>query len=147
MAALSLREAAEQAGASKVDIWRAIRAGELPAQRTDDGDFAIEPTDLFRVFELRRPEPAEPEAPASREHPAEPEAPGSPEPPRQAETSPKPATAAEKEMAAAFATLGAELRVLLGEARRDDELPQGDDPAEQPPAQSERRSWWRRHAG
>jgi len=136
MAVLSLREAAEQAGASKVDVWRAIRAGELPAQRTDDGDFAIEPADLFRVFESRRPE-----------HPAEPEAPASPEPSRQAETGPKPATAAEKEMAAAFAALGAELRGLLGEARRDDESPQGDDLAERLPAQLERRPWWRRHAG
>ena len=137
MALLSLREAAEQAGASKVDVWRAIRAGELPAQRTDDGDFAIEPAELFRVFESRRPE----------HRPAEQEAPASPGPLRQAETGPRPETAAEKEMAAAFAVLGAELLGLLGEARGGDELRQGDDRAERLPAPPERRPWWRRHAG
>ena len=51
VAFLSLREAAEQTGTSKVDIWRAIRTGRLPA-KTDDGGFAIDPTELFGVFEL-----------------------------------------------------------------------------------------------
>ena len=56
MASLSLREAAEQAGTSKSTIWRAIRAGRLSATRTDDGGFAIDPAELFRVFEPQRPE-------------------------------------------------------------------------------------------
>jgi hypothetical protein len=56
MAVLSLQEAAEQAGTSKVDVWRAIQEGTLPAQRTNDGGFAIDPAELFRVFEPRRPE-------------------------------------------------------------------------------------------
>jgi hypothetical protein len=51
VAFLSIREAAEQTGTSKVDIWRAIRIGRLPA-KTDDGGFAIDPTELFGVFEL-----------------------------------------------------------------------------------------------
>ena len=42
MAVLSLREAAEQAGTSKVDIWRAIRSGLLRALKTADGDFVVD---------------------------------------------------------------------------------------------------------
>ena len=56
MAFLSLREAAEQTGTSKVDIWCAIRAGRLAAKTTDDGGFAIDPAELFRVSETQRPE-------------------------------------------------------------------------------------------
>jgi hypothetical protein len=51
MAVLSLQEAAEQAGRSKVDIWLAIQEGMLSAQRADEGGFAIDPAELFRVFE------------------------------------------------------------------------------------------------
>ena len=40
MTSLSLQEAAERTETSKIDIWRAIQAGRLPAQRTDDGGFA-----------------------------------------------------------------------------------------------------------
>ncbi len=54
--ALSLQEAADQAGTSKVDIWRAIQAGSLPAHKNGDGGFAIDPAELFRVFE--RPAPS-----------------------------------------------------------------------------------------
>jgi hypothetical protein len=43
MASLSLREAAEQTGTNKVDVGCAIRAGGLPAKKTDDGGFAINP--------------------------------------------------------------------------------------------------------
>ena len=50
MATLSLREAAEQAGTSKSTIFRAIKAGRLSAARTDDGGFAIDPSELFRVY-------------------------------------------------------------------------------------------------
>jgi hypothetical protein len=108
MAILSLPEAAEQAGTSKVDIWRAIQEGTLPAQRTDDGGFAIDPVELFRVFERQRPE----------QRPTR-EAFGRPEP------GPMLETAATKDIAAAFAALGAELRGLLGqvaEAPANDEL-------------------------
>ena len=50
MTALSLREAAERAKASKSTIWRAIKAGRIDAARTDDGGFAIDPAELFRAF-------------------------------------------------------------------------------------------------
>ncbi len=50
MATLSLREAAEQAGVSKSTVFRAIRAGRLSAPRDDDGNFAIDTSELFRVY-------------------------------------------------------------------------------------------------
>ena len=130
MAILSLREAAEQAGTSKVDIWRAIRAGELAAKRTDDGDFAIDTAELFRVFETAAPPAgqeaaaeaseqasATPEAVATPETAtttATPEAIASPEEPApEPAATPKPAPA--NDMADAFAALGAELLGLLAE--------------------------------
>ena len=58
MVVLSLFEAAEQAETSRVDVWRAIQEGALPARKTSDGGYAIDPTDLFRVFERKQPEPA-----------------------------------------------------------------------------------------
>lgn len=50
MATLSLRDAAEQAGVSKSTIFRAIKSGRMSAPRTDDGGFAIDPAELFRVY-------------------------------------------------------------------------------------------------
>lgn len=50
MATLSLREAAEQTGVSKSTIFRAIKAGRMSAPRDDDGNFAIDPAELFRVY-------------------------------------------------------------------------------------------------
>ena len=64
MAVLSLRKAAEQTEKSKVDIWRAIQEGTLPAQRTEDGGFAVDPSELFRVFERQRPSTARSAPPA-----------------------------------------------------------------------------------
>ena len=55
MAALSLREAGEQAGTSKSTIWRAIKSGRLSAARTDEGGFSIDTSELFRVFPPQRP--------------------------------------------------------------------------------------------
>ena len=54
MATFSLREAAEQAGTSKSTIFRAIKGGRLSAARTDDGGFAIDPAELFRVYTVGR---------------------------------------------------------------------------------------------
>jgi len=101
MGSLSLEEAAEKARTSKVDIWRAIREGRLSAQRTDDGGFAIDPGELFRVFETQRPEQPAMEQDAT-------EALG------QSETSVTPETAETSEIDLAFAALGAELKGLLG---------------------------------
>jgi hypothetical protein len=50
MNALSLRQAAAEAGVSKSTIWRAIERGRLSAGRTNDGGFAIQPAELFRVY-------------------------------------------------------------------------------------------------
>lgn len=50
MTQLSLREAAQQARTSKSTILRAIQKGRLSATRTDDGGYAIQPAELFRVY-------------------------------------------------------------------------------------------------
>ncbi|MFC6792951.1 excisionase family DNA-binding protein [Methylobacterium komagatae] len=50
MATLSLREAAEQTGVSKSTIFRAIKSGRMSAPRNDDGEFLIDPAELFRVY-------------------------------------------------------------------------------------------------
>jgi hypothetical protein len=123
MSTVSLQEAADKLGASKADVWRAIRAGSLSAQRTGDGGFAIDSDELFRVFE--RPSPAQPpmQPHATASPPAQPDATAS-SPPMQSdataspapapETSAKKQTAEMDEMAVAFAALQAELKGLLG---------------------------------
>jgi hypothetical protein len=103
MVSLSLGEAAEKARTSKVDIWRAIREGRLSARRTDDGGFAIDPAELFRVFAAQ-----EPEQPAMEE-----DATAATEAWGQTETSAIPETAESNDIAIAFATLGAELKGFL----------------------------------
>ncbi len=50
MAKFSLREAAKQAGKSKSTIFRAIKAGRLSAAKTDNSGFAIDASELFRVY-------------------------------------------------------------------------------------------------
>ena len=108
MAVLSLQEAAERTETSKVDIWRAIQASRLLAQRTDDGGFAIDPAELFRVFEPQRPD----------ERPMGQDATASPEASERPETSATPKTAATNDMAVAFAALGAELKGLQNREER-----------------------------
>src|SRR3954467_2237758 len=56
MTALSIRDAAKEAGVSRSAIFRAIRSGRISALRKENGDYAIDPAELFRVFE---PTPAE----------------------------------------------------------------------------------------
>jgi hypothetical protein len=110
MVVLSLQEAAKRTETSKLDIWRAIQAGSLLAKRTDDG-FAIDPAELFRVFEPQQPD----------ERPMGQEATTSPEALEQPETSATPDTAFP------FAVLGAEVYGLLkppAEAPANDELRQ-----------------------
>ena len=53
MTTFSLREAAEQVGASKSTIFRAIKAGRVSATRDDDGNVVIDPAELFRVYPPR----------------------------------------------------------------------------------------------
>jgi hypothetical protein len=104
MTVLSLMEAVERTRTSKVDIWRAIQAGTLSAKRTDDGGFAIDPADLFAVFETTQADQcsvigdAVPSVEAS-------ESPG---------TSAMSETDATTDVAAAFAALGREPEGLLG---------------------------------
>src|SRR5271166_5693486 len=112
MAVLSLQEAAERTETSKVDIWRAIQASRLLAERTDDGGFAIDPAELFRVFEPQRQD----------ERPMGQDATTSPEASERPETSATPET-----VTVAFGALGAELKGLLelpAEAPANDELRQ-----------------------
>ena len=134
MTSLSLREAAEQARTSKSTIWRAIKAGRMSAARTDDGGFAIDPSELFRAF-----------------------------PPDRAEQQAKGQDAIASEMAAGgdetvrlrLATAEAEiagLKALLEEVRanRDEIRKDRDDwrvRAERLLAGPERRPWWRRLVG
>jgi len=99
MTFLSLLEAADLARTSKVDVWRAIRSGLLPSRKNSDGDYVVDPIELFRVFETQRPEP----------RPEEQEATPSPAPPIE--------TAPPDELTVAFAALGSELRTLLAEGR------------------------------
>ena len=129
MAVLSLLEAAEEAGTSKVDVWRAIQDGALPAEKTSDGGYAIDPVDLFRVFERKRPEP-----PAT---PAEPTP--APDRARADRTDAASEPAAPEDLSAAFAALQAELKHLLGSAgaapKREDE--RRDEPEPRPGADAE----------
>lgn len=53
MTELSLRQAAVETGTSKSTILRAIQSGRLSAARTDDGGYAIQPAELFRVYPSR----------------------------------------------------------------------------------------------
>src|SRR3954465_5397358 len=50
MATLSIRDAGRQAGVSRSSILRAIQSGRMSAPRKDDGGYAIDPAELFRVF-------------------------------------------------------------------------------------------------
>jgi hypothetical protein len=110
MVVLSLQEAAVRTETSKLDIWRAIQAGSLLAQRTDDG-FAIDPAELFRVFEPQRPD----ERTIGQDGTASPEA------------SERPETSATPDKAVPLAGLAAEVNgplKLPAEAPADDELRQ-----------------------
>jgi hypothetical protein len=104
MASLSLRQAAEQTGTSKVDIWCAIRAGRLPAKKTDDGGFAIDPAELFGVFGPQGPD----QSAVGQDTTASPKALEWPE------TGATNEMVASNDIAVAFATLQVELRGLLG---------------------------------
>lgn len=48
---LSAREAAEEVGLSRDGILKAIRTGKLSAQKNQNGEWRIEPVELFRVYE------------------------------------------------------------------------------------------------
>src|SRR5215471_19885066 len=103
MTVLSLQEAVERTGTSKVDIWRAIRTGALSAKKTDDGGFAIDPADLSAVFETKQANQcpmAEDAAPCA-------------EASESSGTSATPETAATTDVTVGFAGLGTEFKGLL----------------------------------
>ena len=103
MTVLSLQEAVERTGTSKVDIWRAIQAGKLSAKKTDDGGFSIDPADLFAVFETKQAD----QGPMAEDAAASVEASESPK------TNATPEAATTNDIAVAFAALGTELKGLL----------------------------------
>lgn len=47
---LTLGQAAKEVEVSKTAISNSIKSGRLSAQRTDDGSYAIDPAELFRVY-------------------------------------------------------------------------------------------------
>jgi hypothetical protein len=118
MACLSIQEAAKQAAATRADVWLAIQAGALLAQRTDDGGLAIDPTGLFRVFEPQRPE----ERPMGQDGTAALGASERPEITPEANTTPE--MAATNDMAVAFADPGLAPKGLVEPA---DEAPSNDE--------------------
>jgi excisionase family DNA binding protein len=48
----TLGQAAKAVGRSKPTIARAIKSGKISAERTATGEFAIDPAELHRVFQL-----------------------------------------------------------------------------------------------
>jgi excisionase family DNA binding protein len=116
MTAFSLQEAADQTGTSRADIWRAIQAGSLPAERLPGGGYAIDPVELFRVFE--RPALLFQSSPggATLEKTAEaPNASLKPAAPPSDERAAASEPAAADESAVAFAALGVALKGLMAE--------------------------------
>jgi excisionase family DNA binding protein len=138
VAHLTLREAAETVGTSKSTLFRAIRAGRISATRDDDGQFRIDPAELFRVY---------PPATSERSAPAR----AAP----QAMTQDAPA--ADTALAVRCASLEAEvqgLKAMVEELRRSREKweAQAERLALAPPTpitvtMSEQRPWWRRMVG
>lgn len=54
---LSLRQAAELCGVSRSTIHRALKSGKLSGDRTGDGGWSIEPSELSRIFPWNVSEP------------------------------------------------------------------------------------------
>jgi hypothetical protein len=57
MTTLSLLEAAKEVGKSKSSLWRAAKSGALSVTKNDAGQFMVEASELFRVFQPKRSEP------------------------------------------------------------------------------------------
>lgn len=51
---LSLREAQEESGKSKSTIQRAITKGRMSATKNDNGEYEIDPAELFRVYPKKK---------------------------------------------------------------------------------------------
>ena len=48
---LTAKQAADHVGKSKATILKAIKTGRLSASKTDDGEWRIDPVELFRVYQ------------------------------------------------------------------------------------------------
>jgi hypothetical protein len=70
MTTFGLRQAAQQAGTSKSTILRAIQTGRLSAARLEDGGYAIDPAELFRVYPPKASTDADQQADHSMGHDA-----------------------------------------------------------------------------
>lgn len=50
----TLGEAAKATGKSKPTIQRAIKSGKISAEKKDDGSYIIEPSEVHRVYPMKR---------------------------------------------------------------------------------------------
>ena len=48
---VSAKQAAEQVGLSKQGVIKAIKQGKLSATKDDNGEWQIDPAELFRVYQ------------------------------------------------------------------------------------------------
>jgi vacuolar-type H+-ATPase subunit B/Vma2 len=52
---LTITEAAKEAGLTRAAIHKAIKTGRLSAAKTDNGNYLIDPAELFRVYSRVKP--------------------------------------------------------------------------------------------
>jgi excisionase family DNA binding protein len=122
---LTLAEAAQATGLNRSTVLRAIKSGKISGTRDGNGNWSVEPVELFRVF-----------------------------PPADATPKAMPQDAQALAAAAATDALVAELRAVIADLRQDRDqwreqaqrlaLPSM---PEHKPAAASRRPWWRRLAG
>ena len=63
MMAMSLAEAAAATGVNRSTLFRAYKSGRMSATRTDTGQIAVDPAELFRVFPPVSPQGVQSDAP------------------------------------------------------------------------------------
>jgi len=134
---LSLRAAAKEAGIAKTTVIRAIRSGKLSAQRDETGDWAIDPSELHRVYPRKAESPEDQGGPGC--------APLVPD--RDATPSGPPATTLDRERTAALEAKVQALQELvqrLDQDKRDlrEERDRWAAQAERLALAPPRRSWW-----
>src|SRR3546814_18309306 len=47
---ITLREASEKVGVTRQTLMKAIKTGRVSAEKSDNGEWSIEPVELFRVW-------------------------------------------------------------------------------------------------
>ncbi len=63
---LSAKEAANLVGLSKTAILKSIRSGKISAEKDVNGEWQIEPVELFRVYKPISDSPRQPQAESSQ---------------------------------------------------------------------------------